>query len=734
MHSPALPLTRDVVLIGGGHTHALLLRRWGMSPLPGARLTLISPAPSAPYTGMLPGHIAGHYSRDALEIDLVRLTRHAGARLILARAEQIDRAGRRVHVSGRPPVAYDLVSVDIGVTSALPEVAGYSEHAASAKPMDRYAADWARFLDELAAGRAKPHVVVIGAGVAGVELALAMANRLRREGHAGASVTVLESGEAILPNVGAAARTRLMRHMKRLGIVARTGARATRIEARAVLLDGGGSLPADFTLVAAGPRPLSWLAETGLHLTDGYITVDATLRSVNDPRIFAVGDCAHMATSPRAKAGVYAVRQAPVLYRNLRAALGVGCFRRYRAQRDYLKLVSTGGRGAVADKWGLAAEGGWLWRLKDRIDARFMHRLAHVPPMPPPAPPAKVAEGVREEIADGKPLCAGCGAKMGAAALHAALAGLPAPERDDLLAGPGDDAAVLRHGEGTQVITTDHLRALTDDPWLMARVTAVHALGDVWAMGAAPQVALASVTLPRMSAALQSRTLSEIMAAAFEMFAAEGAAVAGGHTALGAEFTLGFTVTGLAGARVIGKGGAQPGDVLILTKPIGTGTILAAEMGRVARGRDVAAAWESMAQPQGAAARLLAAEARAMTDVTGFGLAGHLLEMMDASGTAARLWLVQVPLLPGALALAGEGHASSLAPANRAAIAGRVSLPGEPRGALLIDPQTAGGLLAAVPAKASAALIDALRAEGFDATAAIGEVVEGPPRIVIEDG
>jgi selenide,water dikinase len=116
MHSPALPATRDIVLIGGGHTHALVLKRWGMQPLPGARLTVINPGPTAPYTGMLPGHIAGHYTREALEIDLVRLARHAGARLILGKAVALDRAAQRIHVPGRAPIGYDIASLDIGIT------------------------------------------------------------------------------------------------------------------------------------------------------------------------------------------------------------------------------------------------------------------------------------------------------------------------------------------------------------------------------------------------------------------------------------------------------------------------------------------------------------------------------------------------------------------------------------------------------------------------------------------
>ncbi len=148
-----IPLTRDLVLIGGGHAHALVLRMWGMRPIPGVRLTLISPEPTAAYSGMLPGHVAGHYPREALQIDLVRLARHAGARLILGRADGIDRAERRISVPGRPDVAFDVASIDIGITSDMPALTGFAEHAVPAKPLDAFADAWEAFAGRAARGR-----------------------------------------------------------------------------------------------------------------------------------------------------------------------------------------------------------------------------------------------------------------------------------------------------------------------------------------------------------------------------------------------------------------------------------------------------------------------------------------------------------------------------------------------------------------------------------------------------
>ena len=248
-----VPFTRDLVLVGGGHAHALVLRAWGMDPLPGARLTLIDPGPVAPYTGMLPGHVAGHYSRDTLEIDLVQLCRHAGARLVEARAVGLDRAARLIEVAGRGPVAYDVASFDIGITARMPDIPGFADHAVGAKPLDDYAARWRGFRDRVAAGKGAPQVAVIGGGVAGCELAMAMAHALRADG-AAPEVTVIEA-EAQVTGMGARARARILDAMGALGIELRTGARVREVTASEVRLADGTAVPAALTVGAAGAFP-----------------------------------------------------------------------------------------------------------------------------------------------------------------------------------------------------------------------------------------------------------------------------------------------------------------------------------------------------------------------------------------------------------------------------------------------------------------------------------------------
>ena len=492
-------------------------------------------------------------------------------------------------------------------------------------------------------------------------------------------------------------------------------------------LEDGRTLSFDCAIGAAGARPHDWIAEIGLPTQDGYLVVDPYLRAIGDPAIFASGDCAHLAHAPRPKAGVFAVRAAPVLAHNIAADLTGEKRRRFDPQGDYLKLISLGGKVAMGEKLGVRMRGPWVWRWKDRIDQTFMDRFRTLPEMPRPAPPRRAAKGVAEAMAGPLP-CGGCGAKLSADILGEALAVLPRGLRGDVRMGPGDDAAILKIGGAGQVITTDHLRGFTLDPALQACITALHAMGDIWAMGAAPQAALAQITLPPMSDTLHQRSLAEIMGAAATCFGAEGAEIVGGHSTQGAELQIGFTVTGLLDGPAIGTDGAQDGDALILTRPIGSGVILAAEMAARAPGPIVARAWALMARSQADAARVLAPEATAMTDVTGFGLAGHLWDICRRSDLGAELALDAVPIMPGALALATDGIASTLAPGNRAALGRAVTAPQDPRTALIFDPQTAGGFLAALPGETAPAICAELRSLGHEA-AQIGHLRRGSPRI-----
>lgn len=704
------PLTRDLVLIGGGHAHALVLRKWAMDPLPGVRLTLINPDPTTPYTGMLPGHIAGHYARADLEIDLVKLARAAQVRLILGRANHLNLEDKTVEVAGRVPIRYDIASINVGITTQPQGIPGFASHGVSAKPLGSYAARWAEFMTQ-----SKPaHIAVIGAGVAGVELILAMCHALRGAKRT-YTATLLDRGLALSGVSGQASRV-LRRELATHRVTLLENTLVRSLDETSLTLGTGVRLKADFVTSCAGAIPPIWLQNSALDLKEGYVRISKYLQTSHHD-VFAVGDVAHMDHAPRPKAGVFAVRQAPILYHNLRCALQEqGKLRSFHPQKDFLKLVSLGEKAALAQKGKVVVSAQALWWLKNKIDRDFMRQFQNLPFMKAPKPPKAHAAGLNEVLGHA-PLCGGCAAKVGSSNLRNALAQHSPTVRPDVKIPAGDDAGIITMGPQRQVISTDHLRLFWEDPFVMTRIAAQHALGDIWAMGANPQAATLQVTIPRLSSALEERMLVEIFGAASEIFAQAGADIIGGHTSVGAELTIGFTVTGLCETSPITLAGAQPGDHLILTKPIGTGTIMAAEMIGQSSGSIVAEALFQMQQGQGVASRILT-NAHAMTDVTGFGLLGHLRNICEMSGCGANVEVLDVPVMDGALDLAGAGVRSSLYLENRAALP---DLEETNRTALLYDPQTSGGLLAAVAPHEAGALLQALKDAGYSA-ACIGTV------------
>jgi len=325
--------------------------------------------------------------------------------------------------------------------------------------------------------------------------------------------------------------------------------------------------------------------------------------------------------------------------------------------------------------------------------------------------------------------CGGCGAKIGADPLARALADLAAqfPQHCPRSASAEDTAPIPAGGSTAIVQSLDILRELVADPWVMGRIAANHALSDLYASGARPVSALAAVILPFATADIQQREMKQLLGGALHEFAAAGCQLTGGHSMQGAELSIGFAVNGTALAkdgRLLRKRGLNPGDKLVLTGPLGTGVLFAAHMQLAADGRHISAAIDAMLVSNGPAAELaLAHKAGACTDITGFGLLGHLLEMLGDQYRAA-LSLADLPLLEGALELLRAGIRSSMHAAN-AATPGRLQLaPGTDEALLqiLYDPQTSGGLLIALPAAQAPGLLDALRASSYPRAEIIGEV------------
>ena len=740
MQELSQPIIKDVVLVGAGHAHVAVLRMFGMNPIAGVRLTLVSREVHTPYSGMLPGLIAGHYGFDDAHIDTGPLARFANARLYQDEVVDFDLAGRRVICRHRPPVPYDLLSLNIGSTPNTTDVPGASEHAIPVKPIDGFLRRFEALEARVLGRGARARIALVGAGAGGVELILSVERRLRRDAAlagfdpAALSFVLVCDTADILPSFPGAFAARFRAILAERGIAVVTGAPVSRVEAGRLVIDGRAPVEADEILWTTEAAPARWLAGTGLPRdARGFLVVDACLRVGGRDDVFAAGDTIAFAPRDLPKSGVYAVRAGPVLAGNIRRSLLGRALQPFRPQREALYLVSTGERHAVGTRNGLVVEGAWVWRWKDRIDRRFMAKFNALPEMAPPArgPASPLAD--KQALLDVSSIamrCGGCGAKVGATVLSRALGAIEPMPRPDVVVGldaPDDAALVDTGGDKLSLQTVDYFRAIVDDPWLLGKIAANHSLGDIYAMGGEPQSALAIATVPHGLEAKVEADLTAMLSGANEVLRSANCALVGGHTSEGAELALGFAINGLvARAAALRKSGLKAGDALILTKPIGTGTLLAAHMRGKTRARFAAAAIAHMIHSNGPAAAILRQHgAHAATDVTGFGLIGHLVEMVRASDVDVTLAVDAVPLLEGAREAIALGIFSSLQPQNvrlRRAIRDLDAAAAHPLYPLLFDPQTAGGLLAAVPLAAAQRCVAAMRAAGFANAAVIGFV------------
>ena len=749
MQTSDQPILRDIVLIGGGHSHVGVLKSFGMNPIPGVRLTLICTDMHTPYSGMLPGYVAGHYDYDEVHIDLSRLASFAGARLYRDEVIGIDRANQKVICKNRPAVPYDQLSINIGSTPQLQGVPGAAEHAVAVKPIRNFNDRWLSLLERVKTHAGKTTIAVVGAGAGGVELLLAMQFRLRNEltqlGRNPDELIfhLLTSSDTILPTHNAGVRSRFDAVLAQRGVQVHRKAEVTRVDTGVLTTSTGQELQADEIIWLTRAGGAAWLKNTGLQLdAEGFIEVKDTLQTINDPLIYAAGDIASMVNFKLEKAGVFAVRQGKPLTENLRRAVGGTALEAYRPQTSWLALISTGDKYAVASRGWLGFAGAWVWQWKDWIDQRFMRKFSEFPEMSAntPAPSNSAVGAVKlnseeslQAISAIAMRCGGCGAKVGATILQNALSNLHPVQRDDVLIGlkDPDDAAVVRVPPGMAMVhSVDFFRAFIDDPYIFGKVAANHALGDIWAMGAQAQSATAVCTVPPGMDAKVEDVLFQMMTGALEVLNEADCSLVGGHTGEGKELALGFAINGLIEDKpeaILRKSGMKPGDVLILTKPIGTGTLFAAHARLAAKGRWIDAALQSMVISNRVGAQILREHGgTACTDLTGFGLLGHLVEMTRPSEVDAEIQLSALPLLDGAQECVEAGITSSLQSANvrlRRALRNQEEFVKHPRYPLIFDPQTAGGLLASVPADRVDACIAALKAQGYPHTCKIGQIL-----------
>ncbi|TWU65449.1 NADH dehydrogenase [Crateriforma conspicua] len=367
---------RRIVLLGIGHTNADFVRRWMDHPLPDVELVCVSKFDQATYSGMLPGTLGGQFRPDQMQIDLRRLVDDAGGSLVVGNVVAMDAIAKELQLDGGDRLRYDVLSIGVGSIPAgcenYTDVSGF----VPIKPMQTFLSRLHRALDLDRAART-PSIAIVGGGVASVEIAFCLDQWIRlRSSQSSAQLQIFCADEHVASGMSRQSVKRLEVLLANRGINVVANARVTNVQTGKVVVNDESPFDADIVVWATGAAPPHVIRSLGLPTDSrGFIATQKTLQSTGDPAVFAVGDCGTVVDSPHPKAGVYAVRQSPVLWHNIRAFLGGHTLKEFQPQNDFLKLLNTGDGKAMLEYRGWTIHSRWCLWLKNRIDRGFIRQF-----------------------------------------------------------------------------------------------------------------------------------------------------------------------------------------------------------------------------------------------------------------------------------------------------------------------------------------------------------------------
>jgi len=654
----------SLVLVGAGHSNIALIRRFAMDPLEGVRLVVINPESTAPYSGMLPGFLAGQYIADELFIDVAALCKQAGARFIRGSLKRVDAATKTLTIrhqaltnSRELCIPYDYAVLNTG---AAPADSFPSTHPGCyyVKPIRELLIDLPRIDEKMRGGNRS--MVIAGGGAAGIELAFAFRSRYGSD----ATITLVSRRSIDHDNALSAGASVIRRALEKKRITLLESVEVTQAVVDEVRLSDSRSVAAHVVCVATPVKAPSWIEQSGLAGKDGFLTVNTELQVDDCEGLYASGDIVNLPSS-RGRSGVMAVRAGQYLAKALWQKIQGRHVSPFRPQKHWLTLLNLGDGEAIAVRGSFAYKGASLFKLKDRIDQKFMARFK----------PRKMSstEAMR---------CEGCAAK------------LPGNMLTSVFGQQFEDGAITAQHGVSQIRSIDALTHLVDDPYLVGVLAMRHAVSDVWAMGASPTTALTLIAVERaLSQHLEASEFVQAQAGLQDAAQAYGVEIVGGHSLSLNQPMIAVQVEGEC-ARPVHKSGAMAGDELWITGPVGSGILFAA----LASGLTIGASidqWISNALKSLFEASQTAAQegVHAMTDVTGFGLAGHIHEMLSGKNLGIQ-WAENIVTFPGVDECIARGIQSTAYVDNvRYAQQTGHKAPS----AVVFDPQTCGPLLIAAP-------------------------------------
>jgi selenide, water dikinase len=756
MNKSSTPIVSDLVLLGGGHANIQVLKMMAMNPIGGLRITLISDQTHSPYSGMIPGYLAGYYSYEDCHFDLRRICEEHGQRFIKAKIIGVDPQRKKIQLENRAEISYDCASINVGIEPK--SIAVLSQDSAlkiiPLKPISQFIAYWNQLISDLKnyQGNDSLQLAVVGAGAAGVEISIIL-KMLIDQNQWNAMVSLIHRHEFLVSAKDLRAQKQLINTLKELSIKVYQNTEVLEVQENALVLKNEKGLIRNevfnSALIATQASAPKWFTSSRLPVNqEGFLKVTEKLLVENQDALFAAGDCIYFSPSPLKKAGVYAVRQGMILEHNIRAFFTrKPSFETFHPKKNVLSLITIGERKALVHqdspsilRWMWPS---LVWTVKDWIDRRFMNRFQartfskkpqHFIKVMPVTKSTLVPEDWQENT------CGGCGSKLAASTLTQSLNKLEIPKDDDVLLGvkDGEDCALTRFSENKLCLQSiDQFRSFISDPFLLGQIATQHALSDVYAMGGVAKTVQVGLTLCAAAEKIHREDIFQVMSGVLDILTKSAASLVGGHTGEGSELSIAIAVQGeVEPKHVLKKQLNKPGNQLILTKPIGTGAIFAANMLAQANGKLVDEALSSMLQSNKIAMETIRSfDISGCTDITGFGLLVHAFEMLGKNSDNAsgiKISYKAIPLFDGVCELFEKGYFASLAATNYESLSSVLSADVKNKNfPALFDPQTSGGLLFSVPPHQTQDCLKALYQNGVAKACVIGEVIGGKKIIIL---
>ena len=694
-----IPITNDLVLIGGGHSHLSVLMKLSKRPINGNRITLITNEIDTPYSGMIPGYIEGIYSWRDSHIDLYRLCLKLNVRFIHAEVERVSAYEKEIYFKDRPKIKFDVLSINTGIQSNNREIKGAAKYCLPVKPISKLANN---FLNKITNFKS---IAFIGGGAGSVELALAIKKRFLNINQ-DIKITIITGKRGLLSTFPQKTKLTSLKTLEKFKIDIIEYKRVLEVKPKQIILSDKSMLKIDKAILSTNSMTPKWLAKSDILLTkDNYILVNKSFQT-NYKYVFASGDVIDFNNQNLKKAGVFAVRSGKPLAINIKQFILGKKLVEYKFNKNYLALIGTSKRSAIATKYNLTFNSRFFFYLKKYIDQNFIKKFSDFKIRKKFTLEALKTDVLnifvkhKEKITDKNDImqCKGCAAKVPLNALKQAL-----PK--DIVSTSEDAVSVPGQPELYQ--TVDMISSIITDPFLLGKIAANHSISDMVSVNSKITSAMMILQLPLSKTEINSRDLEQVLLGANEIFKTIDCPLIGGHTMIGKDKDpiIGFSILGQKQKKIKimkNRRKIKTKDLLILTEKIGSGLIFAGINNYLIDSYFQTDVIKQMIKGNlnfGKISNHL--NILSMTDITGFGLANHLLNLIkrDNSKTGLTIYPNKIPLFEGVNECLNKDIKSSLFKSNYD-IAQKDIIYKRDKSKLdniLYDPQTVGGIAFIIP-------------------------------------